>query len=273
MSKSTPEGSERLSANPTTRWPELARAFACALRQPGRPVPDPIGKTDGAPSLKRFSVYRNNVAMSLRAALAATYPVVKTLVGEDFFAAMARIYVSDHLPSTPVLLSYGCNFPDFIETFEPARQLPYLPDVARVEWSLNESYHAADARPITVQVLSALDPEALERVRFVFHPSLRLIRSEWPVLSIWHAHQQDDPAAYLPSLAEACGECGFVVRPKLAVGATLLPAAGFKLLAALRDCETLTEAAGVLPKAAQADLSAMLATIFAAGAVVDLATN
>jgi hypothetical protein len=273
VSKTTPADSECLSANPTARWPELARTIACALRQPGEPVPHAVGKTDGAPSLKRFNVYRNNVAVSLRAALAATYPVVKALVGDDFFTVMVRTYVADRLPSSPVLLDYGCDFPAFIETFEPARSLPYLPDVARLEWSFNESYHAADARPVTIDALSALDPDALQRVRFVFHPSLRLIRSDWPVLSIWHAHQKDDPAAHLPGLAQARAEHGFLVRPALEVQATLLPGEGFQLLAALCDGETLGEAAGALPKAALADLSAMLTTVFAAGAVVDLATG
>ena len=273
MSKSTQAESECFSAHLTARWPDLARTIVCALRQPGEPVPDAVGKTDGAPSLKRFNVYRNNVAVSLHTALAATYRVVKTLVGEDFFAVMARTYVADHLPSSPVLLGYGCDFPGFIETFEPARRLPYLADVARVEWSINESYHAADARPVTIDALSTLDPDALERVRFVFHPSLRLIRSDWPVLSIWHAHQQDDPAVHLSGLAQARVERGFLVRPALEVQATRLPGDGFQLLAALCDGGTLAEAAGALPKAAHADLSAMLTTIFAAGAVIDLAAG
>lgn len=273
MSKSTRAGSERLSAIPTTRWSELARTFAIALRQPSQPVPDPVGKTDGALSIKRFNVYRNNVAVSLRAALAATYPVVKALVGEEFFAAMVRAYVASRLPSSPVLISYGRDFPDFIETFEPAGQLPYLPDVARVEWSFNESYNAADATPITIDALSALDADALERVRFVLHPSLRLVRSRWPVLSIWHAHQQDDPTAHLPGLAKARAESGFLVRPELEVRAIIFPAEGFQLLAALVDGETPTQAAAALTQAAKADLSAMLASIFSAGAVVDLATG
>ena len=273
MSTSTPAYSGLARLASVKRWSDMVRTFASALRQPDFPVPDQVGKTDGAPSLKRFNVYRNNVAVSLRAALAATYPVVKALVGEEFFAAMAKTYVAHHLPSSPVLLNYGNDFPEFIETFEPARQLPYLPDVARVEQAFNESYHAADAEPITIQALNALDAEALERVRVVLHPSLRLIRSDWPVFSIWHAHQQDDPAAHLTDLAQKRGECGFLVRPRLEVQPMLLPVTGFELLATLCNGESLTQAAAALPKAAQADLSAMLATIFNAGAVVDLAKD
>jgi len=271
VNTSTPTFSGRARVASAKRWSDMVRNFANALRQPDLPVPDQVGKTDGAPSLKRFNVYRNNVAVSLRAALAATFPVVMALVGEEFFAAMAKIYVADHLPSSPVLLNYGSDFPDFIETFDPARRLPYLPDVARVERSFNESFHAADAKAITIQALNALDTEAFEKVRVILHPSLRLIRSDWPVLSIWHAHQQDDPAAHLTKLTQRRGECGFLVRPRLEVQPMLIPVAGFELLAALCDGQSLTEAAEALPKTAQADISAMLATIFNAGAVVDLA--
>jgi len=273
VSTAMPQSSSRTREVSTPRWSEMAHSFASALRRPDLPVPSLIGKTDDAPAVKRFNVYRNNVAMGLQAALAATFPVVKALVGEEFFAVMAQIYVANHLPSSPVLLDYGSNFPDFIKTFEPTRQLPYLPDVARIEWSFNESYHAADATPITIKVLSALNTDVFERTRIVLHPSLRLICSDWPVLSIWHAHQQDDPATHLPDLAQTGGEYGFLVRPKLEVQAMLLPAAGFKLLAALCDGETLTAAAGTLPEAVQGDLSAMLAMIFSAGAVVDLTTD
>ena len=273
MSTSTPTISERTSVVSTTPWSELAHSFANTLRQPDLPVPGPVGNTDGAPSLKRFNVYRNNVAMSLRNAVTATYPVVEALVGEDFFAAMAQVFVANHLPSSPVLLRYGIDFPDFVEIFEPTRHLPYLSDVARVEWAFNESYNAADAEPITIQALNALDTKVFEKVRVVLHPSLRLIRSDWPVLTIWHAHQQDDPAAHATDLAQTRGECGFLVRPRLEVQPMLLPVAGFELLSALCDGESLTEAAGALPKAAQADLSAMLATVFNAGAVVDLAKD
>lgn len=273
MNKTTQANSECLGASPTTPWRDLADTIASAVRQSSQPIPDAVGKTQGAPSLKRFNVYRNNVAVSLRTALTATYPVIKELVGEEFFNAMVRSYVANRLPSTPVLLGYGCDFPDFIESFAPARALPYLPDVARLEWSFNESYNAADAQPATIDTLSAFDPDALEQVRFECHPSLRLIRSDWPVLSIWDAHQQDDPGAHLPGLAETRVEHGFLVRPALDVHATLLPSEGFQLLTALCGGQTLGEAAGDLPKAAQADLSVMLTTFFGAGAVVGLAVN
>ncbi len=254
-------------------WTDRARLFSTAVRTPDEAVPQEIRKTNNQPSLKRFNVYRNNVASSLRSAMAATYPVVEALVGAEFFAPMAQAYVADNIPSSPVLLEYGENFAKFLERFEPVRQLAYLPDVARVEWAFNESFHAKDAEPLTIQALSALDPQALNRVRFALHPSLRLIRSSWPVLSIWQAHQQDDPAAHMEKIADPRqSEAGFVVRPKLEVTATIVPVAAVEFLTGLSGGKTLTQAAEMITEAEQADMGAMLAALFDAGVVTGLTT-
>lgn len=254
-------------------WTDRAHLFSTAVRTPDEAVPVEIGKTNNQPSLKRFNVYRNNIASSLRSAMAATYPVVEAIVGAEFFAPMAQAYVADNIPSSPVLLEYGENFAEFLERFEPVRQLGYLPDVARVEWAFNESFHAKDAEPITIQALSALDPHTLQYVRFALHPSLRLIRSSWPALSIWQAHQQDDPSVHMKKItASRQGEVGFVVRPKFEVTATVVPVAAVDFLTELSNGKTLSQAAEVITEAEQADMGAMLAALFDAGLVIGLTT-
>ncbi len=271
MNNDPPKEMEHADTDAIAWWTDRARLFSTALRAPEEAVPPEIGKTNNQPSLKRFNVYRNNVASSLRSAMAATYPVVEALVGAEFFAPMAQAYVADNIPSSPVLLEYGESFAEFLERFEPVRQLGYLPDVARVEWAFNESFHAKDAEPITIKALSALDPQALEYVRFALHPSLRLTRSSWPVLSIWQAHQQDDPAAHMEKIAgPRQGEAGFVVRPKFEVTATIVPVAAVDFLTELSNGKTLTQAADVITEAEQADMGAMLATLFEAGLVAGL---
>ena len=140
-------------------WPDLAGRFAQALITPSRPVPDAI-----VGEAARFAIYRNNVAVGLRDSLAATYPVVASLVGEAFFAEMARAFVAAEPPMSPILIEYGGGFADFIDRFRPADDLPYLSDVARLEWAWQESYHAAsiwEAHQQDVPDLSAivLSPE------------------------------------------------------------------------------------------------------------------
>jgi len=80
-------------------------------------------------------------------ALKSRFPVVEKIVGEEFFAAMTRVFVKAQPPRSPLLATYGDDFPDFIATFEPARGLPYLADVARLEATRTRSYHAATSRP------------------------------------------------------------------------------------------------------------------------------
>ncbi|MEI4487568.1 DNA-binding domain-containing protein [Frigidibacter sp. MR17.14] len=130
----------------------------------------------------RVAVYRNNVAHSLKAALARRYPVVERLVGLEFFAAMASLFIANHPPMTPVLQEWGQDFAGFLAQFPPVAGLPYLPDVARLEWLRGEAYHAADATFLPPARLSPDTPLHL-------HPSLRLLRSAWPVVGIWQANQ------------------------------------------------------------------------------------
>ena len=112
----------------------------------------------------RFEVYRNNVVTSLVRSLEKTYPVVSRLVGAEFFQATARVYVESDPPKTPALIDYGAGFPRFLGNFEPVRGLPYLSDVAALEWLRTRSYHAADephAEPSEIAALAASDPAHL----------------------------------------------------------------------------------------------------------------
>src|SRR5690349_7765390 len=109
---------------------ERQRSFAASLLDRGRPVPSGLTGPDGAPSEKRFSVYRNNVVVGLIDALKANFPAATRIVGEEFFRTMARAFVTRHPPVSPILLDYGAEFPDFVTGFEQAATLPYLADVA-----------------------------------------------------------------------------------------------------------------------------------------------
>ena len=79
------------------------------------------------------------------------YPVTRRLVGDDFFRAMARAFVAAQKPRSPVLIHYGADFPAFVEAFEPAREIPYLTDVARLENAWVEAYHAAEAPALALE--------------------------------------------------------------------------------------------------------------------------
>lgn len=166
-------------------------AFATALLNPELPCPDNLRTRSGGNAAGRFAVYRNNVIVSLIDALADSYPVCLALVGEPFFRAMARIYALANPPRERLMAFYGHDFPDFMDRFPPAGSVPYLGDVARLEMARIESYHAADADPVSLGVLqqALANPDALPGARFLLHPSLRLRASGFAIVSLWSAHQ------------------------------------------------------------------------------------
>lgn len=162
--------------------------FRAALLDPARAAPDGLTNPDGVPATKRFDVYRNNVAVSLIDALEVAFPVVDKLVGNQFFRAMAGVYLRAHPPKSPVMMFYGDDMPDFITAFPPAATVPYLADVARLELALRHSYHAADAAPIAPDALAQIPPDTLPQVTFTFAPCVHLIASRFPLAGIWHAN-------------------------------------------------------------------------------------
>jgi len=214
-------------------------AFAEALLDPEAGVPQDLLGRDGMRSEKRFSVYRNNVTVSLVEALMATFPATVMIVGEEFFRAAASIYVRQDPPKSPVLISYGADFPDFLQSFEPARELPYLPDVARLEMAWVEAYHAADRPVLPAGDLAAIPPDKLGGIRFETHPSVQVIRSAFPIVTIWTMNRGGEPGPVDMGIAEAA----LVGRPAMDVEVRNLPGGGGTFLLALIGGARLEQAA------------------------------
>ncbi|MGX1097384.1 HvfC/BufC N-terminal domain-containing protein [Amorphus sp. MBR-141] len=245
---------------------ETQRAFGAALLDPDAPVPAGVGAPGGRPDARRFAVYRNNVMVGLIDALCARFPVCARLVGTEFFRAMARVFVDAHKPRSPLLMAYGDDFPDFIKGFEPAAAVPYLADVARLEVAFSQAFHAAEAVALHAAVLGPLSAERLAGLRLVVHPSVRLVRSAFPVASIWMAHQQDGavegPDDWRP-------EDVMVIRPDAEVLMHRLPHGGFAFLGRLRNGGSVIEAAAAgYREAPDFDVGGTLLALFTLGAVV-----
>lgn len=242
-------------------WRDTQQQFAAALRDPGAPVPDSISAAHG------FDVYRNNVAVGLIDALADTYPVVHALVGEEFFRARARIFSRLFLPSSPVLLNYGGDFPEFLATQHEDEATPYLADVARLEWAWNRAYHAADVAPISIDELAAVPEQAVENVRFQFHPSTALVTSPWPIVSIWQAHQESDPENLLAQLPDR-EEAAIIVRPHLSVQINALDPVAYDFVRALHDGDSLGHASALVVGNRSLDLPGHISALFETGAII-----
>jgi hypothetical protein len=141
--------------------------------------------TGGAVS-PRERIYRNNVFISLTGALADVYPVVKRLVGEPFFTQLARRYIRAHPSRSGNLHDFGAALRQFISTIPDLRLLPYLSDVAALEWALHEVFHAGDAA-------ASESSRLCEYSQVPVHPAVRRVASRYPVAAIWQANQAEDP--------------------------------------------------------------------------------
>ncbi len=248
---------------------EMQKAFAAALWQPDGELPPSISGLREAHRNKRFNVYRNNVNASLAAALTARFPVVERLVGAEFFRAMALVFIRTAPPNSPVLSQYGEAFPSFLERFEPVASLPYLPDVARLEWARNRAYHAADAAHAAITKLANVAPRHLPGVRFAIHPAAALLASPYPIVSIWTTNTHDDMVKAIG--LDLTGECALVTRPGLEVLVTTLPDASHSFLAAIALGRTLGDAATTAHCAMPGfDLSQTLAIAFGCGWISDI---
>lgn len=243
---------------------ELQRDFAAGLTDPALPPPPGLR----LPAGRRFAVHRNNRMAGLIDNLAAAFPSVRHLVGEDFFAAAAGAYIGQDPPRSPVLLLYGEGFGDFLDDFEPARSVPYLGDVARLEWARLSAYHAADAEPLPIARLATFPQDRLAELHFTLHPSLRLLASRWPVAALWAATAGDDPAR---DVDMTMGEEVAVVRPSLAVDLRVLPPGGYGFISALAGGGALGEAAeAALAGDPGFDLAVHLQGLFALGGVAGI---
>ncbi|GGK43025.1 HvfC/BufC N-terminal domain-containing protein [Salinarimonas ramus] len=246
--------------------PDLATIFARethAAVLSGAPVPAGLTARDPTQVARRFAVYRNNVVVSLVEALATRFPVIRRLVGEDFFQATARAFIAANPPRSPVLTVYGDAFPGFLAGFPPAAALPYLADVARLEAARTHAYHAADAEPLasdTLLEVCARDPGTWGLVP---HPALRVVASRHPILSIWRMNQ---PGATPGPLANPTGETALVARPALDVRVVLAePGEGAFVIACAGGASFETAAEAALADAPAFDPSRALARILAHG--------
>ncbi|ODT17273.1 MAG: hypothetical protein ABS35_26265 [Kaistia sp. SCN 65-12] len=168
---------------------DLQAAFAGILRGDDQPRLEAVVSGDSIPAAARLRVHRHHIEQSLVAALAATFSTVQAIVGEDFFRAMARRYVAGDLPHQPVLAEYGAGFPAFIADYEPATSLPYLADVARLDWALNLAFHSLAANHLTAADLSSLPPERIAELPLALAPGAGVLRSSYPIDRIWQVSQ------------------------------------------------------------------------------------
>jgi hypothetical protein len=224
-------------------------------------------RPDALDAAHRDDVFRNNARERFRQALAADYPVVERLVGEQCLGALALLYLREHPSHRDDLQGFGHEFPAFLAMRYGGGEYAYLGDVARLEWAYQEVVIAPDAESVGVDALAAVPAERLELLRLRLQPAVRLVRSRYPILRIWQLNQLGaDPQA---SIDLASGEAVLLRRLESHVELRLIAASDWTLLAGLHAGITLGRAIdAALAEAHDFDLQRALARAFALGLIV-----
>lgn len=213
----------------------LQRSFAEAILSDDAPIPATIRSASGSAHASRFGVYRNNVISGLINALAARYPVARKLLWDDAFHHVARLYVTAEPPRSPVMFEYGDGFPQFLRRIGQSVASDYLADVAELEAARTRAYHATDAPPVLRDAFAAIAPEDLPELRLTLHPSVVLLKSCFPVVSIWEANCSENDNM----LGTWRPECALIARPYLQVEVRALSADVHAFIGVLAEGHTL----------------------------------
>jgi hypothetical protein len=222
---------------------------------------------------QRLAVYRRNIASNLGGALAAIYPIVCKLVGDDFFSGLACVYGRAHPSTSGDLNEFGEHFADFLQSFAPVGMLPYLPDVARLEWLAHKAHYALDHAPLDVNALADFPEDAYALLQVTLHPSVAVLSSAYPLFRIWQGHQDGYDGEFAVDL-QSGGERVVVYRPQFRAAVASLSAGEAVFLAEVMHGALLGPAlAKSLDQDPGFDFAASLRAWAVENIVVDLCVN
>lgn len=246
---------------------QLQRAVLLAVAYDDQQIAHDYIETSNALSAEqRLSIYQGSRRESLIAALKTVYPVCHKLVGEEFFIAMATLYVKKTPSSSPDLADYGATFSLFIADFEPAQSLLYLSDVAKLEWAWHLAYIAKDHLPLDFAQLSQIPEVKQDSIIFELPPCASLLNSSYPIHRIWEINQDYYQGEETIDLAE--GDAKLIIwRKDLTVRVDILSDVEWQILSAFAKRTTLGELCEQLvhDRDYAVDITAILPTLIEKG--------
>lgn len=221
-------------------YEKLQAAFAAALAADEAPdEANTMFVGDTARVQHRLALYRGNVRANAVGALRAAYPVIESIVGADYFEGLALAYQQAHPSVSGDLHEYGESFADFLHEFPPAQSLPYLPDVAALEWRVHRAHYSAVVPTLGIAQLAALPPERFQDARLSLHPACALTNSTYPLARIWTVNQRNYDGDMEVEFEEGARYWTLVKRPRWRVEVTSIEAADAAFLSAVMADATL----------------------------------
>ena len=219
---------------------------------------------------RSIAIYRGNMIANTTKALGATYPIIRKLIGDEFFDGLARTYCREYPSASGDLNECGEYFAPFVAEFPHTQSLPYLPDVARLEWLVHRAHYAADHAPLDIGQLARIAEHDYPRLRLELHPAASLLESPYPLYRVWEVHQDDYRGEIAVGLDRGPDRV-IVYRPAFHATVAALSSGEWAFLSAVGRGNLLGSAlASALAADAEFNLGASLQRWIAATIIVEL---
>lgn len=226
---------------------KLQQSFAADIWGEGLNRLDGVILDGRFPAERLFQVYRNNFWIATEDALSGIYGVVKQLVGNQFFSVLVDHFLRNYPPRYGNILQLGRDLPVFLCDFKLTEGLPYLADIARLEWAYHQVFHAQDSTPFDTQSLTSIASDKIPLLRFELSPSSRLIYSPHPIFEIWRVNQPGYDGDQTVDL-DSGGDSILLSRPGLQVELQKLEQMDARFLQSLVSGSNLEKASGAALK-------------------------
>lgn len=252
---------------------KLQQSFAADIWGEGLDRLDGVILDGRFPAERLFQVYRNNFWIATEDALSGIYGVVKQLVGDQFFRVLVDHFLRNYPPRYGNVLQLGCDLPVFLCDFKLTAGLPYLSDIARLEWAYHQVFHAHDSAPFDIRSLGSIVPDKIPLLRFRLAPGSRLIYSPYPIFDIWRVNQPGYDGEQTVDL-DAGGDSILLSRPGLQVELQKLEPMDARFLHSLASGGNLEQAsAAAVKQSRHFDLEQALGRHLATGTLVLIDEN
>ena len=204
-------------------------------------IPTELIDSRRRPAGRRYNIYRNNVMVSLIDAIKESFPILSKLLGTENITGLAKLYVLAYPPNSPLLMHFGNNFPEFLSDRQELSHLGYLPDIARLEIKMRQSYHAEDSEPVDPNQFKQVAPDRIISSSIELAPAVGLMRSSWPIFSIWQFNSEKNAPKPRPVAEDV-----LVMRREFDPKPYLLPTGGAEFITALQIGKSIGDAYNIV---------------------------
>ena len=168
----------------TGKRPRSAAERAVVFRRPHRGTVE-----------ERWHIYSHGYLARIIDAAGLEYAATRRILGDAAFASLLERYLAVFPPRSFDLSRVGDRLTSFLEFDRLSVELPFLPELARLERAISEAFVARDAEPVTWTQLASLGAGAAADLRFALAPGVALLRSDWPLHEIWTCRLEEDDDA------------------------------------------------------------------------------